>query len=173
MSHYSINMSESKSNALEVKEFTEGALGKSVPEFPKVMTKDRVGFIIRMVISELDELACTVCKDKEEVSAFMQELLETRDQCSEFLYPDEVHRVAAQGDAMVDAMYYMYDTAARHGLNLSKIFDEVHAANMNKRDPETGKFKRRADGKILKPENWKSPDVDNVVKDQFVSGSWT
>ena len=30
----------------------------------------------------------------------------------------------------------------------------VHAANMAKRDPATGEFKKRADGKIIKPEGW-------------------
>lgn len=158
---------------MNVREFTEGAMGTKCPERPVVMSRDRVQFIIRMVMSELDELTCTVCDNQEEVDAFMTESLTTRDRCTEFNYEKDIDKTEAQGDAMVDAMYYMYDSAARHGINLSKIFNEVHTANMNKRDPETGVFKRREDGKVMKPEGWKAPDIGSVMKDQYISGSWS
>ena len=55
----------------------------------------------------------------------------------------------------------------------SSIFSLVHAANMAKRDPETGKFLKREDGKIIKPKGWKAPDVEGEVVRQDVEGSWS
>lgn len=44
-------------------------------------------------------------------------------------------------------------------------WDAVARTNMQKiqHDPETGSIKRRADGKILKPADWKSPDLTPFV----------
>jgi predicted HAD superfamily Cof-like phosphohydrolase len=61
-----------------------------------------------------------------------------------------------QADALVDAIYYICDCAARHGMNLDPLFDIVHGANMKK--VINGKVIRREDGKILKPEGWERPE---------------
>ena len=63
--------------------------------------------------------------------------------------------VAEQADALVDAIYYICDTAVRHGINLDRVFEIVHGANMQK--VVDGRVIRRDDGKILKPEGWKDP----------------
>ena len=42
-------------------------------------------------------------------------------------------------------------------------WQEVVKTNMAKVDPETGKVRRRTDGKILKPEGWKPPDMTKFV----------
>ncbi len=163
----------SSSNAHAVKEFTEGSSGKDCPKFPVAMTRDKVKFIIRMIISELDELACTVCANSDERDSFMQECLDTRDKCLNFTYDTEVDLIAAQFDALVDSWYYSLNTSAQHGVNLSSIFDIVHQANMNKRDPVTGKFVRReTDGKVVKPAGWQSPDVEGEIQRQKEEGSW-
>ena len=163
------------SNAVAVKDFTEGSSGKPCPERPVPMSPDKVKFIIRMVISELDELACTVCETTEDKERFMQECLDTRDKCKDLksTYKTEVDLVAAQFDALVDAWYYSLNTSAQHGVNLSSIFDIVHAANMAKRDPVTGKFLRReTDGKVIKPAGWQAPDVEGEIARQMKEGAW-
>lgn len=63
--------------------------------------------------------------------------------------------VVEQADALVDAIYYICDFAVRHGVDLDPLFEIVHAANMQK--VVNGKAIRRADGKILKPEDWEDP----------------
>ena len=42
---------------------------------------------------------------------------------------------------------------------------------MAKRNPATGKFEKRADGKIIKPPGWKAPDVEGEMGRQFKEGS--
>jgi predicted HAD superfamily Cof-like phosphohydrolase len=59
-----------------------------------------------------------------------------------------------QADALVDVYYYSLNAAAKNGFNISAVFGIVHAANMAKRDPATGKFLKREDGKIIKPSGW-------------------
>jgi predicted HAD superfamily Cof-like phosphohydrolase len=67
----------------------------------------------------------------------------------------EATDLAEQADALVDAIYYICDTAVRHGMNLDRVFDVVHGANMQK--VVDGRVIRRDDGKILKPEGWQDP----------------
>ena len=43
---------------------------------------------------------------------------------------------------------------------------------MAKRDPLTGKFIKRDDGKILKPQNWTAPDIKKEIQKQRNEGSW-
>ena len=163
-----------KSNAESVKEFTEGYLGKNCPQIPTKMTKDQVLFIIRMVMSELDELAATVSNNEEESREIMQKALNTIDKCHHFTYKDDVDIIAAQADSMVDAWYYMLNIASKHGMNLSKIFDIVHDANMDKRDPITKQFMRReSDGKVLKRDGWTEPDINAEIDRQIKNGSWS
>ena len=65
--------------------------------------------------------------------------------------------IPEQADALLDAIYYICDTAVRHGFNLDKLFEIVHRANMSK--VINGKVIRRDDGKIMKPDGWQDPAV--------------
>ena len=164
----------SQSNAQAVTEFTEGSNGVPCPTVPKAMSRESVRFIIRMVLSELDELACTVTSTPEERDKFMEEALDTRDRCNNFKYESDTDLIGAQFDALVDSWYYSLNIAAKHGVNMSKIFDVVHAANMAKRDPTTGKFIRReSDGKVIKPAGWQAPNIEAEIDRQKTEGSWS
>jgi predicted HAD superfamily Cof-like phosphohydrolase len=58
-------------------------------------------------------------------------------------------------------------------MNLSELFKVVHKANMDKKDLVTGRFIRReSDGKIVKPEGWRPPDIEGEIKRQMKNGSW-
>lgn len=163
---------ELKSDANDVYQFTTET-GTVCPDKPTAMGRSSVLFIIRMIMSELDELACTVTDNDTERDKLMNEAMNTRDKCNNFMYESEDELIGAQFDALVDSWYYSLNTAAKHGVNMSKIFDLVHQANMAKRDPVSGKFLRReADGKIIKPTGWKSPDITSEIKHQREQGSW-
>ena len=81
--------------------------------------------------------------------------------------------IAEQADALVDAVYYICDTAVRHGMNLDPLFEIVHAANMKK--IVDGKILRREDGKILKPQGWEEPTqkLANEIERQTRTGSFS
>ena len=64
------------------------------------------------------------------------------------------------------------EAAAKKGVNLSALFHIVHGANMAKRDPATGQFLKREDGKIIKPAGWQPPDVKAEIVRQLADGAW-
>lgn len=84
----------------------------------------------------------------------------------------EATDTAEQADALVDAIYYICDTAVRHGMNLDRVFEIVHGANMQK--VVDGRVIRRDDGKILKPDGWQDPAplLLGELGRQARDGSW-
>lgn len=87
---------------------------------------------------------------------------------------EEAVDIYDQADALVDAIYYICDTAVRHGINLDPLFAIVHNANMQK--VVNGKvIRRESDGKVMKPEGWKDPSekIQQEVDRQVAEGSWT
>ncbi len=161
-----------QSDAQLVREFTEGSQNLTCPSQPQPMNKEEVSFVISMVLSELVELAQTVTETDEEATKFLEERIKT-DTTAYTRTTDPLTLAADQGDAAVDAIYYLYNCFAKKGINLSSIFKTVHQANMNKRDPQTGKFIRReSDGKVLKPQGWQAPDILAEIQRQNKEGSW-
>jgi hypothetical protein len=154
------------SNSDSVKLFTQESSGLTLPDTPSKMNRDEVKFITRMVFSELAELCATVTDSSSDCQKFLQECLDSIDQpkIKEFLEEEEI--IAEQYDSFVDAWYYMLNCSCKKGVNLDKIFQVVHNANMNKRFPD-GSFHRREDGKVIKPDNWKEPDIISEIKRQM------
>lgn len=160
------------SDAEKVRQFTvESREDQVLPNTPQLMSKDEVFFLIKMLLDEIMELGSTVAESMEVKYTMIDMITKSKNidmldqECDDYL-------IAEQGDALVDCYYYSLDAAAKKGVNISKIFDIVHSANMNKRDPKTGKFIKREDGKIIKPEGWKSPDIVEEIIKQKMNGSF-
>ena len=62
---------------------------------------------------------------------------------------------------LADIIYIVCGTAASYGIALDRVFDEVHKSNMAKL--VDGKPVRRADGKILKPDGWRPPNIKSIL----------
>ncbi|MER6473337.1 MazG nucleotide pyrophosphohydrolase domain-containing protein [Streptomyces collinus] len=69
---------------------------------------------------------------------------------------------------LADVVYVAYGTALVHGIDLDEVIAEIHRANMSKLGPG-GEVARRADGKVLKGEHYRAPDVSAVLRRQ----GWT
>lgn len=160
------------SNYEQVCEFTRAA-GDEIPEKPRAMSPDTVVKLTKMVMSELQEFVDTVTSSSEESVSLLKSCIgvdQNKHPSDSGRTLSEVEVIAEQSDALVDAWYYMLNFAGRHGQNLSRVFDVVHAANMAKVNPETGKVVRRPeDGKILKPEGWTAPDIVEEIRRQGYS----
>jgi predicted HAD superfamily Cof-like phosphohydrolase len=162
------------SDAELVREFTREA-GQRVPNVPEPMQRRAVKFLVEMVLDELMELMATVMEPKE-----AKEVLRDYGEKGRYIFKreyaeedeEELEKIADQADALVDVYYYMLNAAARHGMNLSRVFKVVHEANMAKRDKKTGKFLKREDGKILKPEGWLPPNVMGEMLEQKLYGAF-
>lgn len=166
-----------KTDSEHVREFTAGA-GQPTPNQPIPMTTTEVDFISKMILDEVMELLATVYEPsvaKQKLKTFIDESKDLPKEDYSKL-PDELkplHMAADQTDALVDVYYYSQNAATKKGMNMSAVFELVHAANMAKRDPATGEFIKRADGKIIKPAGWKSPDVEGELVRQHKEGSFT
>lgn len=68
-----------------------------------------------------------------------------------------------RADAVIDMIVVLVGAGVSCGWNMQDLWDEVLRSNMSKIDPETGRVRRRADGKILKPDGWKSPDLEGIL----------
>ena len=67
-------------------------------------------------------------------------------------------------DALLDIIVVAVGAGVSAGFPMQFGWDEVVLSNMRKVDPKTGMVQRRADGKILKPEGWKPPNLLKVME---------
>ncbi|WP_190121395.1 MazG nucleotide pyrophosphohydrolase domain-containing protein [Streptomyces inusitatus] len=66
---------------------------------------------------------------------------------------------------LADVVYVAYGTALVHGIDLDAVLAEVHRANMSKLGPD-GAPVLRADGKVLKGDHYRAPDIAEVLRRQ-------
>lgn len=66
-------------------------------------------------------------------------------------------------DALTDILVVTIGAIHSMGANGEGAWQEVMRTNFAKIDPETGKVRKRDDGKVLKPEGWKPPDLASFV----------
>ena len=70
-----------------------------------------------------------------------------------------------QLDALIDILVVTMGAVRAAGWDGEGAWKEVMDTNFAKTDPTTGKVIKREDGKVLKPEGWKAPELA-----QFVDG---
>ena len=86
---------------------------------------------------------------------------EFRELCDGFLR-NHIGDIADGGADLVWVVQGLFTTL---GIDFNQVWEEVRASNMSKVS-ENGKIKKRADGKILKPDTYFKPDIEKVLKNQ-------
>lgn len=66
-------------------------------------------------------------------------------------------------DALIDILVVTIGAIHSMGANAEGAWNEVMQTNMAKIDPVTGKVRKREDGKVLKPDGWKPPDLNPYI----------
>ena len=66
-------------------------------------------------------------------------------------------------DALTDILVVTIGAIHSMGADGDGAWNEVMRTNFAKIDQETGKVRKREDGKVLKPEGWKPPDLAPFV----------
>lgn len=79
---------------------------------------------------------------------------ETQELLNAFINED----IIAVADALGDLLTVIYGTATSCGLNMDPICDEIYCSNMSKSG------KKRDDGKVMKDENYKPPDLKPIIQ---------
>ena len=73
---------------------------------------------------------------------------------------DEVEQL----DALIDILVVTIGALHSMGANAEGAWKEVMATNFAKIDRDTGKVRKREDGKVLKPVGWTPPDLKPYLK---------
>lgn len=86
------------------------------------------------------------------------------EEVSELIQAISSNNKTEQLDALIDIL--VVTTGAIHSLGVDGegAWDEVMRTNFAKVDSKTGKVIRREDGKILKPEGWQPPKLEQYIK---------
>lgn len=66
-------------------------------------------------------------------------------------------------DALVDMLVVTIGAIHSMGADADGAWNEVMRTNLAKIDTETGKVRKREDGKVLKPEGWQPPDLKKYL----------
>ena len=74
-----------------------------------------------------------------------------------------------QLDALLDFIVVTIGAIHSGGFDGEGAWREVMATNLAKIDRETGKVRKREDGKVLKPVGWTAPDLEPFLKNDHKS----
>ena len=69
-------------------------------------------------------------------------------------------------DALIDILVVTIGAIHSAGFDAEGAWKEVMKTNFAKIDHETGKVRKREDGKVLKPLGWEPPDLKTFLKRQ-------
>lgn len=67
-------------------------------------------------------------------------------------------------DACMDMIWVILGYCYMRGYNVECAWNEVARSNLAKINPATGKVIKREDGKVLKPEGWTPPSLEQFTE---------
>jgi len=67
-------------------------------------------------------------------------------------------------DALIDILVVTVGAIHSLGADGQAAWNEVMHSNFAKIDRDTGKVRKREDGKVLKPEEWRPPDLKKFLR---------
>ena len=68
-----------------------------------------------------------------------------------------------QLDALIDILVVTVGAIRAGNMDGEGAWKEVMKTNFAKIDPDTGKVRKREDGKVLKPDGWKEPELKEFI----------
>jgi predicted HAD superfamily Cof-like phosphohydrolase len=86
------------------------------------------------------------------------------EEMGELIDADTKDDLIEQADAIIDILVVTIGAGLSLGLPLDMLWKEVMRSNTAKIDPNTGMVKKRADGKVLKPDGWTPPNIEAVLR---------
>lgn len=76
----------------------------------------------------------------------------------------ESNNIVDDLDALIDILVVTIGAIHSLGANGEAAWNEVMRTNFAKIDPETGRVRKREDGKVLKPEGWTPPNLEPFTR---------
>lgn len=104
--------------------------------------------------------ACEQPRNEDSVVLYRKLIAEEYDEFKDgVIYRDEVEQL----DACMDMIWVILGYCYMKGYDVDGAWNEVARSNLSKINPETGKVNKREDGKVLKPEGWTPPQLEQFV----------
>jgi len=102
----------------------------------------------------------TTVDNEEQARLYLNLILEESQELEKAIHDnDEVE----QFDAIIDIIVVCIGYGLSRGFPMLDGWQEVMRSNFAKIDAKTGAVRKRDDGKILKPEGWRAPDLRDVL----------
>jgi predicted HAD superfamily Cof-like phosphohydrolase len=106
-------------------------------------------------------VACDQPPSEENYKMYLDLIREETDELEEAIQDNDK---VEQLDALVDILVVTMGAIRAAGWDGEAAWKEVMDTNFAKIDPTTGKVIKREDGKVLKPEGWKAPELAQFIK---------
>lgn len=143
-------------------------------EKPVALSAEDVFKRIVFIQEELIELLAASVNTVDEFNEYFDKLQDKEEEAYHKERPkvspkDELERIIAQSDALVDILYFTYGTSDVASVDLRPVFNIVQKANLSKLDPETGEPIYNEFGKIMKGSAFKKPEplIEEEIKRQI------
>ena len=107
--------------------------------------------------------ACEQTVDEENISQYAMYLKLIDEEVSELHQAVVANDKVEQLDALVDILVVTIGAIHSAGFDGEGAWKEVMATNFAKIDKETGKVRKREDGKVLKPLGWTPPNLKPFI----------
>jgi NTP pyrophosphatase (non-canonical NTP hydrolase) len=111
---------------------------------------------------DIDTFA-TACDQPPSVENYEMYLGLINEEYTELQDAIEANDRVEQLDALIDILVVTMVAIRAGGFDGEGAWNEVMRTNFAKIDPESGKVRKREDGKVLKPEGWQPPQLDKFV----------
>jgi len=124
------------------------------PSTPTVPNEDQLALARKLIYEEFNELV----HELDEIEKIITDSTMSAG-------PKEALAHSYLQDATAEAadlVYVVCQFCNMFGLPLDVMYNAIHIANMKKIDPESGKVRKRADGKILKPKDWQPAQLTRI-----------
>jgi predicted HAD superfamily Cof-like phosphohydrolase len=109
--------------------------------------------------------ACDQKPSQENAHLYRTLIAEEYDEfCQSLIMRDDVEQL----DACMDMIWVILGYCYMKNFQVLGAWEEVARSNLSKIDKKTGKVIKREDGKVLKPEGWKPPNLGSYVNKKLV-----
>jgi len=112
------------------------------------------------------EKFATACDQESSLENYAMYLSLIKEEYEELQEAVDANDTVEQLDALVDILVVTMGAIRAGGFDGEGAWNEVMRTNFAKIDPNTGKVRKREDGKVLKPEGWQAPELAQFVGEQ-------
>jgi predicted HAD superfamily Cof-like phosphohydrolase len=111
--------------------------------------------------------ACDQTVNKYNPEQYAMYIKLIREEFKELMDAIDANDPIEQLDALLDIIVVTVGALHSGGFEGERAWKEVMRSNFDKIDPYSGRVRKREDGKVLKPDNWEPPKLEQYVTPRY------